>query len=241
MPQALYELTGLGRPLWRLMWAMPVAALVGVLAAQPAAAHRSAAVRLLPAVAVGALVALAGSPVWQGRNTELAGRLALKRDPAQLAVASRLSRAARGGELVLAPEGLASTLGMLDGRVTAVGPRILYTRALPAMPQAQREQRLLLWSFVEAGLTPDVREDAVERALRDLGVDIACVRDRAERGERLLARAGFRPLLRARGFWCGSVGDRAALDRAAGELGPLAVLRQLADPEAVEQAPGGGS
>jgi hypothetical protein len=235
VPQALYELTGLGRPLWRVMWAMPVAALVGVLATQPAAAHRSAAVRLLPAVAVGALVVLAGSPVWQGRNTELAGHPALKRDPAELAVASRLASAARGGELVLAPAGLASTLGMLDGRVTAVGPRIVYTRALPAAPQAQREQRLLLWSFVEAGLTPDVREDAVERALRDLGVDIACVRDRAERGKRLLARAGFRPLLRARGFWCGSVGDRAALDRAAGELGPLAVLRQLADPEAVEQ------
>jgi hypothetical protein len=110
---------------------------------------------------------------------------------------------------VLAPARLASTLGMLDGRVTAVAPRILYTRALPAAPGAQREQRVLLWSFVKSGLTPGVREDAVERALRDLGVDIACVRDHAERGIRLLSRAGFEPLLRARGFWCGSVRDGA--------------------------------
>ena len=243
VPQALFELTGLGRPLWRLMWAMPVAALVGVVAAQPAAAHRSAAVRLLPAVAVGTLVALAGTPVWKGRNTGLADHPALKRDPGQLAVARQLSRVARPGEVVLAPEGLASTLGMLDGRLTAVAPRKLYTRALPATPETRRGQRLLLWSFANAGLTPDLREDAVERALRDLAVDIACVLERGgprppaggARRKRLLVRAGFEPLLRARGFWCGSVGDRAALDRAAGELGPLAVLRQLADPEAVEQ------
>ena len=45
----IFELTGLGRPLWRLVWAMPIAALVGVVATQPAARHRIAAVRLLPA------------------------------------------------------------------------------------------------------------------------------------------------------------------------------------------------
>jgi hypothetical protein len=203
VPQAVYELTGLGRPLWRLMWAMPVAALVGVLATQPTAAHRRAGVRLLPAVGVGVLLALAGTPVWQGRNTELASRPALKRNPAQLAVASRLSAAARAGDVVLAPAGLASTLLMLDGRVTAVAPRRFYTQALPAAPAARREQRLLLSSFANAGLTPDVREDRIADALRDLGVDIACVRERAVRSQRLLGHAGYRPLLRGRGYWCG--------------------------------------
>ncbi len=233
--QLLYELTGLGRPLWRLMWAIPLAALVGVLATQPAAAHRSAVVRLLPALAVGALVALAGTPVWHGRNTELAGRPALKRDRAQLAIASRVSDAAQAGDLVLAPAGLASTLLMLDGRLTAVAPRVFYTQALPAGPEAQREQRLLLWSFANAGLRPDLREDRIAGALSALGVDIACVRERALHSRRLLGRAGYRELLRGRGFWCGSVRDGAGLDRAAGELRALAVLRQLADPEAVEQ------
>jgi len=61
VPQLVYDLTGLGRPLWRLMWAMPVAALVGVLAAQPAAAHRSAAVRLLPDTVVRACGATVGA------------------------------------------------------------------------------------------------------------------------------------------------------------------------------------
>jgi hypothetical protein len=237
VPQLLYDLTGLGRPVWRLMWAMPVAALVGVLATQPAAARRRGAVRLAPAVAVCALVALAGTPVWQGRNTGLAGHPAIKRDGAQLAVAERLSRAARSGDVLLAPAGLSSTLLLLDGGVVAVAPRLLYTRALPA--SARREERLLLHAFANAGLTPDLREDRVRAALRALGVDLACLRDRgglvaagaardprdagaagasgaardtlapATRGQRLLARAGFRPILRSRGYWCGSVRDGA--------------------------------
>jgi hypothetical protein len=235
VPDLLYDLTGLGRPLWRLMWAMPIAALVGALATQPAAAHPRAAVRLLPALAVGALVALAGTPVWQGRNTGLAGHPALKRDASQLAVATALSGLSRDGDVVLAPAGVSSTLLMIDGRVNAVAPRLLYTQALPPTPQAQRAERLLLWSFVNAGLTPGVREDAVTSALRRLGVDIACVKEYATRGRRLLAGAGYGEVLLRRGIWCGSAGYRAALDRAPGEFGPLAVLRHVADPEAVEQ------
>jgi hypothetical protein len=190
------------------MWAMPVAALVGVLAAQPLAAQRGAAVRLLPALAVGTLVALAGTPVWQGRNTGLTGHPVVERDPAQLAAAVRLSRAARAGDIVLAPAGLSSTLLMLDGRVTAVAPRLMYTRALPASPAARRPERLLLWSFANGGLTPDVREDRVEAALQAIGVDVACVREPAGRSRRLLLRAGYRALLRSRVFWC-SVRDGA--------------------------------
>jgi uncharacterized protein DUF6077 len=234
VPALLFDLTGLGRPLWRLMWAMPIAALVGVLAVQPAA-HGRAAVRLAPALAVGVLVALAGTPVWQGRNTGLAGHPAFKREPGQLAVATELADIAREGDVVLAPAGLSSTLLMLDGRVTAVAPRLLYTKALPATPQARRRARLLLWSFVNAGLAPDVRQDAVTVALRRLGVDVACVKAQATRGRGLLLRSGYRQVLLLRGIWCGSVRDGAALDRAPRKLGALAVLRHVADPEAVEQ------
>jgi len=204
LPLLIHHLTGLGRPLWRLLWAMPLAALLGVAATQPAAWHRSAAVRLLPALAVGALLALAGTPVWEGRGTELAGHPALKRDPGQLAIASRLARAARPGDVVLAPPGLSSTLLMLDGRVTAVAPRLFYTRTLPASPAAQRPERLLLWAFVTHGLGPDVADDRVTAALRRLGVDIACVRKRALRAQALLARAGYPQRVRGRGFWCGA-------------------------------------
>jgi hypothetical protein len=93
---------------------------------------------------------------------------------------------------------------MLDGRVAGVAPRLFYTRSLPASPAVKLPERLLLWAFVNQGLSPAVREDAVTTALRRLRVDIACVRERAMRGQQLLAHAGYRPLVLGRGFWCGA-------------------------------------
>ena len=202
VPALIFELTGLGRPLWRLVWAMPIAALVGVVATQPAARHRIAAVRLLPALAVCVLLAVAGTPVWHGRNTRLADRPSWKRDPAQLAAARALAAAVAPGDRVLAPEGLSQTLLLIDGRVTAVAPRFFYTRSLPATPEAKRAERLLLWSFVGQGLRPDVRSERLVAALRATGVDIACVREWAAPSRELLLGAGYRPLVHSRGYWC---------------------------------------
>ena len=203
VPQLIYDVTGLGRPVWRLMWAMPVAALVGVVATQPAARNRRAAVRVLPALAACALLALAGTPVWEGRHARLAGRPTLELDPRHQAVASRLIRVVRPGDMVLAPPPLSKALLILDGRVTAVAPRLMYTSALPATPAARRTERLLLWAFASNGLQPDLREDRVVAALRELAVDIACVPERAVRAVRLLAGAGYDLLARLRGVWCG--------------------------------------
>ena len=203
LPQLVYELTGLGRPVWRVMWAMPVAALVGVVATQPTARHRRAAARLLPAAGACVLLALAGTPVWEGRHARLAGRPVLELDPREQAVAARLSRVLRPGDVVLAPPRLSKALLILDGRVTAVAPRLMYTKALPASPAARRTERLELSAFASHGLRPDLREDRVVAALRELAVDAACVPVRAVRAVRLLSGAGYRPLLRLRGMWCG--------------------------------------
>ena len=93
---------------------------------------------------------------------------------------------------------------MIDGRLTAVAPRFFYTRSLPATPEAMRPERLLLWSFVRSGLRPDVRSERLSAALRATGADIACVRERATRSRALLLGAGYRPLVRRRGYWCGA-------------------------------------
>jgi hypothetical protein len=182
---------------------MPIAALVGVIATQPAARHRTAAVRLLPALAVCALLAVAGTPVWQGRNTWLADRPSWKRDPANLAMARALAAAAGPGVRVLAPESLSQTLLLIDGRLTAVAPRYFYTRSLPTTPEARRPERMLLWSFVNRGLRPDVRSERLVAALRATGAGIACVYVQAARSRELLLGAGYRPLVHARGYWCG--------------------------------------
>ena len=149
------------------------------------------------------LLALAGTPVWDGRHARLAGRPALELGHHQLAVAARISRVARPGDVVLAPPPLSKALLILDGRVTAVAPRLMYTSALPATPEARRTERLLLWAYASDGLQPDLREDRVVAALRELDVDIACVPERAVRAVRLLAGAGYGPLVRLSGIWCG--------------------------------------
>jgi hypothetical protein len=103
---------------------------------------------------------------------------------------------------VLAPESLSQTLLLVDGRLTAVAPRRFYTRSLGA-PEARVPERMLLWSFVNRGPRPDVRSERLVAALRVTGTDIACVRERAERSRELLLGAGYRPLMRHRGYWCG--------------------------------------
>ena len=204
LPQLIHELTGLGRPLWRLTWAMPVTALLGVAATQPFARSEGRAGRLLPAAAVVALLAVAGTPVWQGRDTTVARHPALKRPPEQIAVAERLARLSRPGDVVLAPEGLSATVLIFDGRLFAAAPRRRYTRALPHSPTARRGERLLLASVAKGTPGPRVTERRTRTALRRVGVDVACVRPRYERSRDLLVRAGYRTVLRTGSMWCGA-------------------------------------
>ena len=141
--------------------------------------------------------------------------------PAQLAVAARLSRAVRAGDMVLAPHGLSATLLMLDGRVTAVAPRLFYTRALPAIARgAARRSACCCGRSRTRGSRRTCARTAVEAALRALGVDVACVREHAPplasgcpRGapatRRRCCSCGRAPPPASRGFWCGSVRDGA--------------------------------
>jgi hypothetical protein len=204
LPELIYAQTGLGRPLWRLMWAMPIAALLGVVATQPLAWHPVRVVRALPALGVCGVLILAGTPVWDGHRTRLADRPAWKRSPAQLAVAREIAARAAPGAVVLAPARLSQTLLLVDGRLTTVAPRYFYTSALPRSAQAHVEDRLLLWAFANHGLRPDVRAGRVVPALRRAGVDVACVRATRAPSRRLLAAAGFGLLLERGGVWCGA-------------------------------------
>ena len=153
------------------------------------------------------------------------------------AVAARISRVARPGDVVLAPPRLSKALLILDARVTAVAPRLMYTKALPATPEARRTERLELSAFASHELQPDPREDRVVAALREPHVDTACVPERAVRAVRLLAApaTGRWSGCAACGAAAGPARDGAALDRLPRELGALVVLRHVADPEAVEQ------
>jgi len=202
LPELIYAHTGLGRPLWRLVWAVPIAALVGVVATQPMASHRLTAVRLAGALAVCAAVVLAGTPVWEGTHTRIADHPAWKRRPAQLAVARQIATRVDAGAMVLAPEGLSETLLLVDGTLVAVAPRHFYTASLPRTPEAQVEERVLLGRFANRGLRRRAMAARVVPALRRVGVDVACVHMAQADSRRLLAGAGFVPMLRRDGVWC---------------------------------------
>ena len=241
----VYELTGLGRPLWRLMWAMPVAALVGV-ARDPAGRgapqrRRAAAPRRSR---VGALVALAGTPVWQGRNTSspAAPRSSAIPAPARGRLAAR--RAARAGDARAgARRGSASTLLMLDGRLTAVAPRIFYTRALPAVAARRSASSGCCCgrSRVTGSRPTSARTRVAAPCAASAWTSPACA-SAPPRSLRLLgARRVPAAACAAAASGAASVRDGAALDRPAGELGALAVLRQRRRCRSGRTARAGGS
>jgi hypothetical protein len=203
---AIFETTGLGRPLWRLTWALPCAALLGALTTELLARRGHLLLRLAPAAAACCALAVWGTPVWEGAHTRFADRPSLKRRPHDLAAARAILAVARPGDLVLARERLSQTLLMLSAEVTAVAPRRFYTSAYLRVPEALARERLVLERLVSGRPMGPGRRARVKPALHSLGVDIACV-PAAHRGARgLLAAAGFRSLLRHRRLWCGRQG-----------------------------------
>jgi hypothetical protein len=202
VPLLIFDVTGLGQVLWRLVWAVPVAALIGVLVSVAAARIRQPALRALPAVAALAALALAGQGVWSSfEDVRVAGRPAWKLDPAVLSEARRVLGYARPSDTVLAPDEVSSTMLVISGTVTAVSPRWFFIRGLRDVPDGRFHLRWALSRF--SGGLPAVngvpalqrRPAAVRRALRLCSVDVACVPRRDGEARRLVSAAGYgRPL-----------------------------------------------
>jgi hypothetical protein len=152
-------------------------------------------------VLVAVLVA-AGTPLWGGANTRLVERPTWKRSPRDLALAGALLPHTRPGDLILAPRPLSQTLLIASAAVTTISPRRFYTSALEGARGAHPRKRLRLQRFAADGLGPRQRPLAILRALRVLGVDVACVRELHVSSPQLLAGARYRFLLRSHGIWC---------------------------------------
>jgi Family of unknown function (DUF6077) len=207
VPRLIFHATGLGRVLWRLTWVIPVAALLGVLAAGLAARLRPAPLRVLPAVVLAVAVVLAGRPVWSSAGeSPIRDHPSWKREPTQVRAARRILAHARPGDVVLAPRPLSTTLLVMSGRTTTVSPRGFYTRALAGVPAAHVHERLLLQRFVgvaagmRTGAPPPARQ--VRRALRVVGVDLACVPRHGRAAQRVVVAAGYAPAVRTRALVC---------------------------------------
>jgi hypothetical protein len=206
--RAVYDVTGLGRVLWRLTWGIPAAALIGVLAVGLAARLRSPALKLLPAVLLCAAFVAWGTPSWSVGEVHLVGRPAWKRPPATIGKANWILSLARPGDVVLAPTKTSQTIATMSGDVYTVAPRVFYAIALRDTPGGHSRERVLLGAFADDGLegvvprtrrSPEAGE--VVDALGLVGVDLACVVDDPDTRS-VLRAAGYASVGTDRGLVC---------------------------------------
>jgi hypothetical protein len=207
VPSLVWELTGIGRVLWRVAWVVPFAALVGVVATAAPAGVRHPALRALPALLLCGVLVAWGTPVWS--NGTLEDEPSWKRFPIQVEEARRIVDRAEPGDVILAPVQVSQTILVMSSDVTTVSPRPFYVLPLEDEPAAHADERLLL----QAALEPDVGGDIegwpeeppsapeVARALEEVGVDIACANNRGA-GSSLLAEAGYVRSFRAKRLTC---------------------------------------
>jgi Family of unknown function (DUF6077) len=205
--RAVYEVTGLGRVLWRLTWAIPTAALIGVLAVGLAARFRSPVLRTVPVVVLCGAFIVWGTPSWS-TEVHLATRPAWKRPPGTVSEARWILTLARPGDVVLAPTKTSQTIATMSGDVYTVAPRVFYAIALRDTPGGHARQRVLLGAFADDGLEgivprtkrPPEAAEVVE-ALGLVDVDLACVVDDPDT-RAVLGEAGYAPVGTDRGLVC---------------------------------------
>lgn len=189
--QVAFDLTGLGPTLWRVSWVATIAALVGVLGARGATWFQQRHLRLAVPAVLAAVLAVSGLPVWSGAmGVSLDDSPQWKRGTDTLSGARAAMGAARPGDVVLAPEGVAVTIAVLTTEVKTVAPRDYFMDYLRDDPDFYYDERRLLLDFVAA---EDYGADAaaIERALSVVGVDQVCLPPDAQRRTDLVRSLGF--------------------------------------------------
>jgi hypothetical protein len=190
------EAAGARSIVWRVVWIIPLPAMVGVAVTGAAAlvpARAAAAARLAVPLAAAVAIVAGGTGVWSGANGASLGAPAWDVDPEALPAARRLVELARPGTTVAAPEAVGGIVAITTVDVRAHNPSSKYLSGPWASSGFQRRQRGVLSRAVEAGDLPAGTEADVERALAALGVTAACVRPAlaGTTGERALHAAGF--------------------------------------------------
>lgn len=176
--------------LWRLLWVLPAAALVGALATSLASVARPAAA--LMSAGIVAVVIVFGVPLWATSNhASLVSRPVWKLDPVALAEARSIAAHAQAGDIVLAPVDASGSLAILTTRMWAVDPRDMYVGS-GFGDDFHEVERLTLQRFTAGDFSPpEVGSELY--ALRVLHVGYACVEAQAQRSMQVLRDAGWTP------------------------------------------------
>jgi Family of unknown function (DUF6077) len=201
----LGRFTGSVAVLWRLLWVVPAAALVGALGTVAAAVRGWRWLGLLSAAAMSAALVWAGTPIWASSNhATLTARPQWKLDPAALAAARAIAAHADPGSVVLAPTTVSQALAVLTTRVHPVDPRDDYVD-YTSDPAFHIADRLALQAFVNSGGAAGADRATVAAALRDVGVRVACIPGDATGAAQTLTAVGYAPSLSADGLRCYAV------------------------------------
>jgi len=196
-----YDTIGLGPTLWRMSWAVTVAALVGVLVAWTAARLRRTSRQIAGGVTVMGLLIAFGTPIWGGASgTSWAAPFHWQRNGATLTVADAVIRNSAPGDLVLAPDDLAITLDVTTTDIKTVAPRDYFMDYLRDDPAFQYPDRITLVNFVNH--SGRWRSADVTNAIRALDVSTVCVYSEDRRRFRALVDAGYAPFLKSVPFRC---------------------------------------
>lgn len=169
--RALVSVMGTDAIVWRIVWVVPVPALVGMLAAPPLTRWRT----LTPVVGLGAATALllGGTPLWSAANrATITGPGSWKMAERDLSTARWIVADRSVGGRYLAREEVVAAVGAMTADLSPVGSRPGYIESYGHQPDAHASARLLLQSWVDGTDRPDGA--AVQAALTLLDVRLVC-------------------------------------------------------------------
>jgi hypothetical protein len=209
----LADTIDLGRALRRMLWIIPLPAVVGLLGAVPLAllVRRVSTSRLLgrlilatPALVIAGLLVALGQPLWNRYTTDdplWVSRPTWKTNQDYLADARAILGRYRGNGAILADEPIMAAIALVTVQPKAVNARRYYAKLTPEPLQRIRE-RLWLTGFVK-GAERGLSRREVRRALSDLQVGLVCVRNSRPSVIRQVALTGrYREAFRVRDLVC---------------------------------------
>jgi Family of unknown function (DUF6077) len=167
----LSDATGIQGALRRMLWVVPLPAIVGLLASVPVARwwgrkHATA----VPALALTAMLLAFGYPLWE-RSSGWTLTPSWKTPHGPLAEANAILRRYEGPGPILADDRTMSAIALVTADPKAVNPRKWYIK-LTGEPTAIKEERIRLTGFA-SGL--EAAPKRLRHDLDDLQVDLVCV------------------------------------------------------------------
>lgn len=204
-----YDLSGLSRTQWRLIWILPIGALVGAMLATAFLAIRRLRWQVVAAALGAVTLVMTAIPLWSQENHATLDFATWKFSQRDRQLVDMIVEHSRPGDVVLLPEQPAWALSSLQLRARPVITRGFYSDALSSEPGFHGDARQRLLGFVESTRVP-TSLDQLDADLRRLSVDLVCVRrpqqvpapNTAMLALRMFREVGYEPVAQTTSIRC---------------------------------------